>query len=97
MSNIELYGIVKGDPTDVKIRGRLKQTLSQKAIDNIVFTYVKSEVEDIYGNKKPYIRVVDPDKEKAQMLVGLLEGLVDTEFLVIGGFTSAEEKKYRKL
>lgn len=95
---IEFHGFSKAESLNVKekISEALKKVLSEKDYDNLTFSEIPTEVVDVQGNQRPFIRMFSSEYAVVHKVIDLLKSLDwkgEIEFIKIANYFDLREKK----
>ncbi|MFA6252167.1 MAG: hypothetical protein WCX74_02090 [Candidatus Paceibacterota bacterium] len=87
MPNIEVYGKEKKDQQEVinAIYAIFLHNFPEK-FDDVVITFVNSGVYDLFGSKKPFVRVYHTNLEEAKQIAKVLSAYMDAEVMLLTAF-----------
>ena len=91
MPNIEVHSFTGGSVLDaIKSIKEIVQDLP--FAKEVVITTYRDTCLDMEGNRQPFIRIYDSDKERRDELADMLKYVADVETLVLDRFEAKREK-----
>jgi len=96
MPNIEIHGFVESELKET--RGKVVSTLELVLGDRlkeVVITVYQTEVQDLFGERAPFVRVLDSDMNEAMKLARSLvgDGRFDVEVVHITFLEAPKQPK----